>query len=338
MVQRQKQSSGSQPQHKPAQPSRHDKRGRLGEANPERRRTSRAAFPLVGGLAAAVAKMASVLDVRMSFRWAIIISGMLLADDRRTASSWFVAAGVLDDGDRYYDALIRIGRHSRDMSEVVLRLVIQTLDPGPGGRITLAIDDTPEKRYGRHAAGAGVHHDPTPGPAGGEFCDGHNWVSLAWLAKHPQWGVIALSLRSLLYVRQVDVPKLDAKRGWELATKHQLAAQLVSWFVALLRSWKLDRIVWIVADGAYAARPFLDTVLAEGAVVVSRLRKDAALFDLPPDRTPGQRGRPRKYGAKLSWAKRAAHRGGWQSITYRCRGVEVTRDYKTFLALSHLTD
>jgi DDE superfamily endonuclease len=338
MAQRKKPASGSQPQHKPSQPSRHDQRGRLERANPERRRTSRALFPLVGGWAAAVAKMAGVLDVRMSFRLAIIVSGMLLADDRRTASSWFVAAGVLDDWDRFYDALISIGRHSRDMSEVVLQLVIDTLDPGPGGRITLAIDDTPEKRYGRHVEGAGVHHDPTPGPAGGEFCYGHNWVSLAWLAKHPQWGVIALSLRSLLYVRQVDVPQLDAKRGWAFATKHQLAAQLVSWFVALLRSWKLERLVWIVADGAYAARPFLDAVLAEGAVVVSRLRKDAALFDLPPARMPGQRGRPRKYGAKLSLAKRAAHLEGWQSIIYRCRGMEVTRDYKTFLAMSHLAD
>lgn len=338
MAQRKKPSARRQRQHKKSQPSRHDQRRRLERSNPDRRHTKRATFPLVGWLAAAVAKMAGVLDRRMSFRLAILVAGMLLADDRRTASSWFVAAGVLDDWDRFYDVLISVGRRSRDISEVVLRLVIETLDPGAGGRITLAIDDTPEKRYGRHVEGAGVHHDPTPGPAGGEFCYGHNWVSLAWLAKHPRWGVIALSLRSLLYVREVDVPRLDVKRGWEFATKHQLAARLVSWFVALLRSWKLERLVWVVVDGAYAARPFLDAVRAEGAVVVSRLRKDAALFDLPPARQPGQRGRPRQYGAKLSLAKRAAHPDGWQPITYRCRGVEVTRDYKTFLALSHLVD
>ena len=338
MAQRKKPSPRPQRQHQKSKPSQHDKRRRLERSNPQRQHTSRAKFPLVGWLATAVARMAGVLDLRMSFRLAIVVAGMLLADARRTASSWFVAAGVLDDWDRFYDALISIGRQSRQVSEVVLRFVIEKLDPGPGGRITLAIDDTPEKRYGRQVEGAGVHHDPTPGPAGGEFCYGHNWVSLALLAKHPLWGVIALSLRSLLYVREVDVPQLDEKRGWVFQTKHQLAAQLVSWFMALLRSWKLERIVWIVVDGAYAARPFLDAVLAEGAVVVSRLRKDAALFDLPPARTPGQRGRPRKYGAKLSLAKRAAHPEGWQSITYRCRGVEVTRDYKTFVALSHLAD
>ena len=62
------------------------------------------------------------------------------------------------------------------------------------------------------------------------------------------------------------------------------------------------------------------------------------MFDLPPVRTPSQRGRPRKYGAKLSLAKRASHPDGWQTITYRCRGTDVTRDYKTFLAMSHLAD
>ena len=70
----------------------------------------------------------------------------------------------------------------------------------------------------------------------------------------------------------------------------------------------------------------------------ARTRSAGGGFDLPPARTPGQRGRPRKYGEKLSLAKRAAHRDGWQSITYGCRSVEVTRDYKTFLAMSHLAD
>ena len=38
----------------------------------------------------------------------------------------------------------------------------------------------------------------------------------------------------------------------------------------------------------------------------------------------------------MSLAKRAAHRQGWSTITYNHRGVEVTRQYKTFLATSRL--
>ena len=122
-------------------------------------------------------------------------------------------------------------------------------------------------------------------------------------------GVIALPLRSLLYVRQVDVPKLDAKYGWEFRTKHELAVELVLWFLTTVRELGIEASVWVVADGAYAARPFLLPLVERGVVVVSRLRKDASLFDLPPERKPGRRGRPRIYGEnKLSLKKRAADR------------------------------
>ena len=96
--------------------------------------------------------------------------------------------------------------------------------------------------------------------------------------------------------------------------------------------------VWLVADGAYAAKPFLSPLLELGVVVVSRLRKDACLYDLPLESKTKGRGRPRIYGKnKLSLAKRAGHRQGWETITYHCRGAEVTRQYKTFLATSRLT-
>ena len=78
-------------------------------------------------------------------------------------------------------------------------------------------------------------------------------------------------------------------------------------------------------------------VLALHIVVVSRLRKDACPYDLPEPPDPHQRGRHPIYGKnKIRVAKRAVHRQGWQTITYNCRGVQVTRQYKTFLATSEL--
>lgn len=69
-----------------------------------------------------------------------------------------------------------------------------------------------------------------------------------------------------------------------------------------------------------------------GVTVVSRLRKDAALYDLPPAPS-GRRGRPRKYGRnRLNLAKRAAHRGGWQYDEFELYGRRVRKRYKTFLA------
>ena len=100
-----------------------------------------------------------------------------------------------------------------------------------------------------------------------------------------------------------------------------------------IRALGVKAKVWLAVDGVYAARPFLLPALELGIVVVSRLRKDACLFDLPPEGSHGNR----IYGKnKVSLAKRAGHRKGWSTITYHCRGVEVTCQYKTFLATSRL--
>lgn len=333
MAQRKHKSKRPQPQHKKSKKSQHDKLGRLRRKNANRKKTRQAKVPLVGLMHQAVLMLQACLDRRIAFRLAIIVAGMFLADGRRTASAWFVAAGVQDDWDRFYDCLISIGRTSEKLAVAVLGLVVRKLAPGLIERITLGMDDSPTSRYGKQVEGAGVHHHPTPGPADGEWLYGHNWVTLAWLAKHPAWGVIALPLRSLLYVRQIDVPKLADKYAWEFRTKHQLGVELLTWFMSTLRALGVKSRVWLAVDGAYAARPFLLPVMQLGIVVVSRLRKDACLFDLPAAGSHGNR----IYGRnKLSLAKRAGHREGWSSITYHSRGVEVTRQVKTFLATSRL--
>src|SRR5262249_16609569 len=74
-------------------------------------------------------------------------------------------------------------------------------------RLLLAIDDTPTPRYGPCVEGAGVHHNPTPGPAGEKFVYGHLWVLLAGLAKHPAWGTLALPLHASLYVLHKALPR-----------------------------------------------------------------------------------------------------------------------------------
>jgi hypothetical protein len=330
-------SKSPQARHKrKGQSSRFDKRKRLNNRNTNRRKTRRARVPLAGSLAKHVAAMAGMLDSRIAFRLAIIISGMLLADDRRVAAAWFTCGGVQDDWDRFYDALATFGRQSRSMALPLLILVVQKFVE-PGGPIRLALDDSPTKRFGKHVEGAGVHHNPTPGPADGEWMYGHNWVSLCFLAVHPLRGVVALPLRSLLYVRLIDVPALAEKYGWKFQTKHTLAIELVTWFVQSVRSMGVQSTIWLAVDGAYAAKTMTGPLRKLGVVMFSRLRKDSALFDLPGPRQPGQLGRTRTYGKnRISLAKRAAHKQGWETIQYQCRGVLVTRQYKTFLATSRM--
>ena len=64
---------------------------------------------------------------------------------------------------------------------------------------------------------------------------GHNFVALVLVQTHRLWGVIALPLRSLLNVRLVDVPQLEAKYGRIFRTKHEPGVELVLWFLSTIR-------------------------------------------------------------------------------------------------------
>jgi hypothetical protein len=278
------------------------------------------------------------LHGRCRWRLPILLCGILFATGRRTAASWLRAAGISTDFSDYYYFIAAVGCKSKSVAAQLLLLLLERLPIG--NHVLLALDDTPTKRYGPNVQGAGIHHNPTPGPADAKFLYGHIWVTLAWIARHPLWGTIGLPLRAALYVRRKDVASLPAELGWKFQTKLEQGVALVAWAWMIVA--EAGKRLWIVADGAYAKRPFLRPLRMLGVTVVSRLRKDAALYDLPPRLKKGQRrgrGRPRIYGTKrISLAKRAAagHRPkvgrGWQTIVCEQYGKTVIKKYKSFLA------
>jgi hypothetical protein len=248
-------------------------------------------WPLPPELVLWVAQLAAPLHARHAWRLLPLLRGLLFARGRRTVAAWLRAAGLGQDYKRYYYFLGALGRKAHFVASLLLRRVADVV--APGERILLGLDDTPTPRYGPHVEGAGTHHNPSPGPAGQKFLYGHIWVTIAWLACHPRWGTIGLPLRALLYVRARDVGRLTALYGVGFRTKLEMAAELVAWAAGWLRY--LGKAVWVVADGAYAKRPFLKAARAAGVVVVSRLRKDAALWSVPVPPRPGapkRRGRP----------------------------------------------
>lgn len=337
MAQRKRKDRAPQARHdKKSTASQHDKRARLARRNLGRRRTEAASVPLVGAIAELAAGMSRLLDARVAFRLPIILAGALLAKGRRTAASWFRAAGVGDDWDCFYDCLQSVGRNVTPLWLPLLIFIVKKFDPGASGFWKIALDDSPTKRFGRCVEAANVHHNPTPGPADGPWLFGHNWVCLALLLRHPLFGLIALPLLSRLYVRKVDVPKLPAKYDWKFRTKLQLALEQLVEVMDRLRALGSQAGFLVVFDGAYAVRELIRALRARGATVLTRLRCDAKLFDLP-EQEPKRRGRPRIYGKnRLRLAELAGQREDWQTVRYSCRGVLVERRCKTFLATSRL--
>ena len=277
------------------------------------------------------AHLAGCLDVRSQARFLALLGGALFARGRRTVTSWLRAAGVTDEFRPAYALPWTVGRRTAWMAAVApMRAVLPRLGAGQSRR-PFAPDDTPTKRYGPCVEGAGVHHNPTPGPAGHKFVYGHVWVTPAWVARHPLWGSIALPPRASPYMRQKDVPGLPPGYGWAFRTKPALAAELLRWLAAWLgrRGVRL----WLAVDGAYARREVLREARRDEVTVVSRPRKDAALCDLPGPRPPGRRGRPAIYGKRrIDLSKRAGQRRGWRTEAFDLYGRNETECYKTFLA------
>jgi DDE superfamily endonuclease len=280
-------------------------------------------------LATWMALLAGPLDARLAGRLVILFAGMLFAKGRRTVASWLRAVDAGAAFPAYYYFLGSLGRKVDSMAGLLLRQALQVV--GPGDRVLLGIDDTPTKRYGPRVQGAGIHHNPTPGPADQKFLYGHVWVTLALLVRHPLWACIGLPLRAVMYVRRKDIASVPRHARVTFRTKLEMAAELIDWVAKRLHF--LGKSVWVVMDGAYGKRPVLRSAKINNIVVVSRLRKDARLYNAPKRVRVRRRGRPRKYGTPISLARRGVHARGWQTDTFTLYGAVVPKTYKTFVAM-----
>jgi len=135
----------------------------------------------------------------------------------------------------------------------------------------------------------------------------------------PRWGLIrwVLPVAFALYRK-----RHDCDRNHPFATRQVMAARMVCQMAEVLPGVEIR----VAADGQYATREMVQG-LPEGACLVSRIRRDAALYALPRARRAGQRGRSRLKGKRLPTPLQMAARRkkGWKTITVSRQGRQVQR-------------
>ena len=264
-----------------------------------------AVLPVPASLMTLLAVFAPLFTAPSFRTFTMLACGFLAQPGKRTVCGMLTGAGLsrLWPHDRAHRFFSRARWNPDDLGICAARLVISLLVPD-GGPVEVLIDDTLFRRRGKKVWAASWFHDGSAqGPAKTGY--GNNWV------------VLAVRVRLPVMSRAAAVPvmaKLVIK-GTSSASRLWLARRMVTRLAAELPG----RQVHVTADSAYAGEELKE--LPDGVTWTTRLRSNAALYDLPPERT-GRKGRPRVKGDRLPPLAKLAATAAFSQVT-------VTRYGKT---------
>ena len=264
-----------------------------------------AALPVPASLMTLLAVFSPLFTVSSFRTFCGLACGFLAQSGKRAVCGMLTGAGLsrLWSHDRAHYFFSRARWNPDDLGIAVAKLVIGLL-VGDGDAVEVLIDDTLFRRRGKKVWAASWFHDGSAqGPAKTGY--GNNWV------------VLAVRVRLPMISRPVAVP-VTAKlviKGTMSASRLWLARRMVTRLAAELPG----RQVHVTADSAYAGEELKQ--LPDGVTWTTRLRSNAALHGLPPERT-GKKGRPRVKGDRLPRLAKIAATAVFSQVT-------VTRYGKT---------
>jgi hypothetical protein len=222
----------------------------------------------------------------------VLMAGVLLTPGKRTVSAALriMGLGASPGFARYHHVLSRARWDSRAIARKLLAMILDAfLREGP---VVIGIDDTIERRWGPKIAARGIYRDPVRS-SHGHFvkASGLRWLSLMVMVSiprvHRRWALPFLTI-------------LAPSQRWSAAhgRRHKKLTDWARQAILQTKRWLPKRRVIVVADSSFAALDLIAAIRPH-ACLVTRLRLDASLFEPAPPRPPGQRGRPRKKGARL---------------------------------------
>jgi hypothetical protein len=253
-------------------------------------------------------------------RFAEWTTGLALNDEEHTITQSLVGLDRTQDW-KALEAFAEYGAWDRDQVE---RATAQLLEDAPGrlwhGFHVWAGDDTKVHRSSKDVWGTGTFHEHSGRcPNRARTVRAHNWVVLGALLEDPCRPALFLPTAGRLYFRKSQLPGPGSTGGPPVAfrTKCALLVEL-----ARAQAQAVPGKHLAVVDGAFATRSVIRPLAwpEDGSPkvdVLTRLRHDARLYDLPPEgRAPNQRGRSPDWGRRLPPPRQGGRwPGPWQGGT-----------------------
>jgi hypothetical protein len=226
----------------------------------------------------------SVFSSRCRPQAAALAVGALLAIGPRTVTNILRVLGLSErtDFSTFHRVLSRNTWSGLALARLLSLALVRVF--APCGPVLVGLDHTLERRRGPKIRPAAHYYDPVRSSRGRKVTSrGLRWASVMLLGEVPfVHRVWALPMISALIPGKAFCQSLN--RRYRPVTAWALS------LLRMVRRWLPDREVIAVMDGEFASLALLRT-LGPVMTVVSRLRLDARLFDPPPPRLPGQRGR-----------------------------------------------
>ena len=224
----------------------------------------------------------------------ILVIGVILAPGQRTVSAILRVMGLSQERNypKYHQVLSRASWTGLEGSVILLRRLLKAF-AGLGEPLVLGIDETIERRRGEKIKAKGIYRDPVRSSKEHFVkASGLRWINLMGLTPIP-WAQRIWALPFLTVLAPSE--RYYEARGRKLKKITDWARQMVF----QLRRWLPEQSLTVVGDNAYATLDFLHAcqTLPKPVTIITRLRLDAALYELPPPYSG--RGRPRKKGKRL---------------------------------------
>ena len=215
----------------------------------------------------------------------------------------------LDPGHRRFYAFMASPKLPWDRLWQVLWGLIP--DPLVEGRLLVALDDSINNKTGRKIFGCGFFHDHTAKLNQPRYPWSQNMVSIGLLKMiKGRWSCLPLALRFYFMKKDIQAQSVTAEKSGATVAFQSKMAQAVEMLCSVAAHFA-GLPVLVVTDSWFGNDGLLRPLNKSEYLfdLLSRLRSNITLYDLPPQRLPHQRGRSRKYGVKLgSVSALAAHR------------------------------
>ena len=222
----------------------------------------------------------------------LLITGAIICPGSRTVCNLLRSIGLQAERcfPKYHRLLSQDKWSARRLSGVLLKLLADVF-VGPGEALVFGFDDTIERRWGAKIKKRGIYRDPVRSSKSHFVkCSGLRWLSLMLLTGLPwlEAGVFwALPVLTALCPSE----RFYKSRGKQPKKLTDWARQLITWLSR--NATALNRPIYLTGDGTFAVYELLMHAQSLGIGMIVRMKLNARLFHLPPQKWPESKPGPK---------------------------------------------